>query len=254
MSVEAQKTVWDSTVDYKGTKMLVLLSIAERANKDTWKCWPSVTDIARRCRTTRRTVFKLLKEIEEDGYISRSHKERGECHSSMFTLHADKFTKYTSVRDNTSVPSNTPLVSPVTPALVSPVTPITVKSNQKEEPSLVCSKEHMRDFRIAKAKSLGMNGYDDSIYLTSKAMSSKNSGTWSKNQWAAQLDKDSIAWIKKGRTMRKRKPQEMVPQMYELEQEYDALMDNGQEDSDRMRFVKAQIDALEAKMQKEGAA
>ena len=67
MSNKKLTAVW-STSPSKGTKLLLLLSLADRADDDGY-CWPSQSDTARRIRAKRTYVSKLEQGLEEDGEL-----------------------------------------------------------------------------------------------------------------------------------------------------------------------------------------
>lgn len=51
------------------TETLVLLALADRADKETWECYPSIADTAARTNLCPRTVKASLKRLEESGVI-----------------------------------------------------------------------------------------------------------------------------------------------------------------------------------------
>ena len=55
--------IWEDSSIINRTELLVLLAIADNANDDGI-CWPSIETIARKARTTLRTVFDTLKSLE----------------------------------------------------------------------------------------------------------------------------------------------------------------------------------------------
>ena len=52
----------------KGSRLLVLLAIADCANEDG-RCWPSLSYLAERSRTTRRSAQRAIKALAGDGHI-----------------------------------------------------------------------------------------------------------------------------------------------------------------------------------------
>ena len=60
--------VW-ATAEYSGNKLLLLLALADFANDDGSRVFPSVDELARKIRSGRRTVQRTLREFEEDGTI-----------------------------------------------------------------------------------------------------------------------------------------------------------------------------------------
>jgi hypothetical protein len=69
MSVHITSAVWKQS-KAAGSQLLVLLSLADQAHDDGI-CWPSVGNIAGRCRLSERTVHRLLAELEDMGEIQR---------------------------------------------------------------------------------------------------------------------------------------------------------------------------------------
>lgn len=67
MSNKRLTAVWDKSTQ-SGTKLLVLLSLADRADDDGF-CWPSLKDTAQRSRTQRSYATTLIREIEKDGEL-----------------------------------------------------------------------------------------------------------------------------------------------------------------------------------------
>ena len=60
---------------------MILLSLADRADDDGF-CWPSIDDVARRCKVDRRSVSRLIKKIQHDKelYI---HERIGNTHQYL---------------------------------------------------------------------------------------------------------------------------------------------------------------------------
>lgn len=67
MSNKRLTAVWDLSVQ-SGTKLLTLLSLADRADDDG-HCWPSHEDTAQRTRSKRTYINRLISEIEADGEL-----------------------------------------------------------------------------------------------------------------------------------------------------------------------------------------
>jgi hypothetical protein len=81
MSVYISAAVWRNS-KASGTALLVLISLADQANDDG-TCWPSVHNIAKRCRVDDRTVQRRLDELEHLGEITR---ERRDHRSTIYTV------------------------------------------------------------------------------------------------------------------------------------------------------------------------
>lgn len=69
------------------TRKLVLLKLADQAN-DNGYCWPSKETIARHCEVHKKTVQKLIAELEGLGYLSIQHRRDGTTNlSNAYYLH-----------------------------------------------------------------------------------------------------------------------------------------------------------------------
>ena len=68
MSIRLMSRVWDET-KFKGTELLVLLTMADHAN-DEGVCWPSLARIAVRARCTRRQVSRCMERLKAEGWIT----------------------------------------------------------------------------------------------------------------------------------------------------------------------------------------
>ncbi|MBR1383049.1 MAG: helix-turn-helix domain-containing protein [Ruminococcus sp.] len=53
----------------------VFCYLCDRANKKGI-CWPSTVTIAKDLNISRRTVFRALKDLEQEGLITRKHRHR----------------------------------------------------------------------------------------------------------------------------------------------------------------------------------
>jgi DNA-binding MarR family transcriptional regulator len=58
------------------TRKFVLVALAERCNKDTLRCDPSVKRVAEDTGLAERTVFRALEDLEAGGLISRVERRR----------------------------------------------------------------------------------------------------------------------------------------------------------------------------------
>lgn len=72
MSTRISAKVWQDSSS-SGTTLLVLLSLADQSNDDG-VCWPSVPNLAQRCRISARTVQRALTELELIGEIVREER------------------------------------------------------------------------------------------------------------------------------------------------------------------------------------
>lgn len=58
------------------TRKLVLVALADRCNKDTLRCDPSIRRLIEDTGLGRRTIFRALEELEEGGFIRRVERTR----------------------------------------------------------------------------------------------------------------------------------------------------------------------------------
>lgn len=68
MAIRIISQVWE-TGPAGQSECFVLLALADYAN-DEGECWPSIEGIARKCRLSERGVRKILRRLEEDGWIT----------------------------------------------------------------------------------------------------------------------------------------------------------------------------------------
>jgi hypothetical protein len=68
MSIRLMSAVWDSKV-YRGSTLLVLLSLADCANEHG-VCWPSVATLARKARLSHRSAERIVSRLISDGLVS----------------------------------------------------------------------------------------------------------------------------------------------------------------------------------------
>ena len=68
MAIRIMSKVWDDGPAGQ-SECFVLLALADYANDDG-ECWPSVDGIARKCRLSERGVRKILRRLEDDGWIT----------------------------------------------------------------------------------------------------------------------------------------------------------------------------------------
>ena len=69
MSIEVSKFYWDHRAGVKGSERLVLLALADYCNEAGW-CFPSVPELARRCRLSDRGTQKVLVQLAAGGHIA----------------------------------------------------------------------------------------------------------------------------------------------------------------------------------------
>ena len=65
-----QATDWAWSTDLKWNEKFLLIVLANYADED-WSCYPGMDRLARDIGSTRSTVVRLMKRLEEGGYVSR---------------------------------------------------------------------------------------------------------------------------------------------------------------------------------------
>lgn len=78
MSIQATNWVWENADVDDPRKLLVLLAIADAANRDGTNAYPGIRTIARYARCSERTAQRCLRDLEAEGHIiitktSRQH-------------------------------------------------------------------------------------------------------------------------------------------------------------------------------------
>lgn len=69
MSIDVSKFYWDKCTDIKGSDRLVIIALAEYCNESGW-CFPSVSELARRCQLSDRGTQKILAKLVAGGHIA----------------------------------------------------------------------------------------------------------------------------------------------------------------------------------------
>lgn len=72
MSVRWTALIWDEAKDLEGSKLLLLLAIADHANDDG-VCYPKVETLAKKARLSVRQTQRLLAQLEQAGYMIRDN-------------------------------------------------------------------------------------------------------------------------------------------------------------------------------------
>lgn len=86
MSFQAIRAVLDRS-EAKGSARLLLLILAEHLNQNTRRCDPSVATLARECKTSRRTIPRLLAQLKAAGEIEiNAGGGRNHCNSYTITV------------------------------------------------------------------------------------------------------------------------------------------------------------------------
>jgi hypothetical protein len=84
MSHKATDWAWEQ--DVRGVRQHVLLALAERANRNTWMCNPSLPELAARTGLGESTIRGHLRAMETLGLISVKWSNGGRRKRSIFTL------------------------------------------------------------------------------------------------------------------------------------------------------------------------
>lgn len=77
-------SVWEKAVTDDPTVLLVMLALADWAN-DEGVCWPSIPAIAQKCRTSERTVQRILRNMQQSGFLEITIR-RGRNHTNLYKL------------------------------------------------------------------------------------------------------------------------------------------------------------------------
>lgn len=74
--MSAEHVGWAFRQDLPATRKFVLVALADRCNKDTLRCDPSIKRLMEDTGLGRMTVFRALEKLEEEGYIQRVERTR----------------------------------------------------------------------------------------------------------------------------------------------------------------------------------
>lgn len=75
MSIKVMSRVWDSS-QHKGTKLLLLLAIADYTNDEGY-AWPSIPTLAKKLRMSERYVQVAIRQLIKSKELKISYKSRG---------------------------------------------------------------------------------------------------------------------------------------------------------------------------------
>lgn len=84
MSVQATNWVWEHSAS-KGNTRLVLLAIADAANREGKQSWQSAATIADMCKISSRTVQRCIADLLESGELQKDGVS-GEFHTNVYSL------------------------------------------------------------------------------------------------------------------------------------------------------------------------
>jgi len=140
MSVKAMAWAWEQ--DTTPNETLVLLSLADHANQD-FECWPKTKTLEKKTKLTQRSIFRLLKALEEKNIIKRCKQfdQRGsKIQNKYLILHPDvPCTNVSTHMTQCHDPSDT-----VTPPLLTQCH-IYNRKNHHKEPSIESGKPSKKD-------------------------------------------------------------------------------------------------------------
>lgn len=92
MSVKISSWVWDgcAACGVKGTKLLIMARLADFSNDDGIS-WYGIDTIGRQIGAGRSTVITAIKELEQDGWLSRKERRNGARNATnIYTLNVAK--------------------------------------------------------------------------------------------------------------------------------------------------------------------
>lgn len=84
MSIKVMSWVWDNS-PYKGEALIIHLAIADYAN-DQGVCWPTQETLAHKARCSKEHVRRVVKRMQEDGYITIVAASKGPGSSHTYRL------------------------------------------------------------------------------------------------------------------------------------------------------------------------
>lgn len=78
----------------------VLLVLADRADNDTWVCWPSRADLVERSRLSYATIGRKLRALERAGWIARRKRFNS---SSVFRVNVPRLLQAATAREKVRI-------------------------------------------------------------------------------------------------------------------------------------------------------
>jgi hypothetical protein len=127
--------VWEHAKEVKGRELLVLLALADSANDDG-VCWPGLTSIARKTRIDRRHTIRIVRSLQERGYIKIEYRKDNDNPEKNLTNIYRVVTKQQVVTPE-PLPSDTETTTPSDTETMRVVTsePPKPSINRNKEPS-----------------------------------------------------------------------------------------------------------------------
>jgi DNA-binding transcriptional MocR family regulator len=118
MSIETMSLVWKHA-KVEGSELLALLALADHANDEGY-CWPSLGTIAQKVRISRSQITRVLKSLEEKGYISRQRRYNPDNGAYASTMYKVNIETLLHPRNNPCCMDATTLVAPTQQPLLHP--------------------------------------------------------------------------------------------------------------------------------------
>jgi hypothetical protein len=97
MAIRISEIVWKYAPQYKGSKLLTLLALANHAN-DQAECWPSVELLARETRQCERSVQSALETLRKDGVLVQIRRGSGPGHSSRYRISLQSLQSFEEIK------------------------------------------------------------------------------------------------------------------------------------------------------------
>lgn len=99
MSIRVQSVVW-AHAPYKDGTLLVLLSLADWANDDGSRVFPTMAALAQKTRKSMRGTRRILRQLEEDGVIRQIHRATGKPGlGTEYRIDVERLQKMTPIPD-----------------------------------------------------------------------------------------------------------------------------------------------------------
>lgn len=130
MSIRAMHWGWAQSLP--PSQKIVLLALCDIADDDGL-AWPSIRTIAKKCCVSTRTAQRVVRKLEQDGYLARSSRttSAGRTTSSAYQLALP----CKGVKLTPSPTSGRGRVSAVTPSGVTPMSPPEPPKERSKEPA-----------------------------------------------------------------------------------------------------------------------
>lgn len=242
MSVTNIGLVWKFKEISSRAELLLLLAIADYSNEDTGEAWPSVESLAKKSRSSQRSVQRMLQSLSQRGYLRIAYNA-GPNGTNLYWLlrggdtmapPSELVTPATGVQPVAPEPSGTVKAVQEVPKAISvqevqAVPPdITVHSRERQnEPEVIAWNAHpelpkikclspgrLKHLRQRRADPFWAANFDAALakVLASDFLMGTNDRGW-KADFDWLLRPDSIAKIMEGK-YDNRKPEKMTPENF----------------------------------------